>query len=304
MLCGEGSASTNIFGEGGISVGCKSCGGYAITSQGRYLANTGILRFQLACWVYEQHRAGVSPIIDTAEIDAVKRRSIPRAKKRTEAFLVRAIELARGGLNEGFQAVCTELRVASWSYTPEDCKAIASYLASEGAIEKRGAIDDDRYRLTVKGHFMADELAEARASSSQCFVAMWFGDEVHAAYTDAIEPAVREAGYEAVRIDRSHHTNKIDDQIIAEIRRSAFLVADFTGHRGGVYYEAGFAHGLSKRVIFSCREDHLPSLHFDVRQYNTIVWKKPEGLLIQLQDRILAIFGAGPLNPNARPIRS
>lgn len=35
------------------------------------------------------------------------------------------------------------------------------------------------------------------------------------------------------------HANKIDDEIIAEIRRSAFLVADFTGQRQNVYFETG-----------------------------------------------------------------
>ena len=46
-----------------------------------------------------------------------------------------------------------------------------------------------------------------------------------------------------MRIDRHEHVNKIDDEIIAEIRRARFVVADFThgdtGGRGSVYYEAG-----------------------------------------------------------------
>jgi hypothetical protein len=52
------------------------------------------------------------------------------------------------------------------------------------------------------------------------------------------------------RVDQKHHhLNKVDDEIIAEIRRSRFLVADFTCEpgkvRGGVYFEAGFAMGLN-----------------------------------------------------------
>ena len=199
-------------------------------------------------------------------------------------------------MTEGFHALCKEIRVASWSYYPEDAIALAEHLVSERAIEKRGPEGDDRYRLTVKGHFLADEMADRRALTSQCFVAMWFSKVVQEVFTDAIEPAIRAAGYEAMRIDRSQHANKINDEIIAEIRRSSFLVADFTGHRGGVYYEAGFAHGLGKRVLFTCRKDDLKNLHFDVRQYNTIEWEQPGDLLPQLQNRILAVFGAGPLN--------
>ena len=87
-----------------------------------------------------------------------------------------------------------------------------------------------------------------------------------------------------VRIDQQEHNNKIDDEIIAEIRRSRFVVADFTqgekGARGGVYYEAGFAQGLGIEVIFTCRKDVLDNndIHFDTRQYNHIGWETPEEL--------------------------
>src|SRR5271165_6192652 len=81
------------------------------------------------------------------------------------------------------------------------------------------------------------------------------------------------------RIDRKEHDGKIDDQIIAEIRRSAFVVADFSGHRGGVYYEAGFAHGIGRRVIFTCKQAEIDKLHFDIRQYNTILWTTPNEIV-------------------------
>ena len=57
---------------------------------------------------------------------------------------------------------------------------------------------------------------------------MWFDLSMDEAYQNGIQPAIEDAGYEAVRIDRKDHNNKIDDEIIAEIRRSRFLVADFT----------------------------------------------------------------------------
>jgi len=110
------------------------------------------------------------------------------------------------------------------------------------------------------------------------------------------------AGYESLRIDRKEHDKKMDDQIIAEIRRSAFVVADLTEHRGGVYYEAGFAHGLGRNVIFTCQREHMDKLHFDVRQYNTIGWERAQDIVVPLQNRILALFGAGPIKPDARPI--
>ncbi len=101
-----------------------------------------------------------------------------------------------------------------------------------------------------------------------------------------------------MRIDQKEHINKIDDEIIAGIKQSRFLVADFThgedGARGGVYYEAGFAHGLGLPVIFTCQKDSVDKLHFDTNHYNHIVWTTPEELREKLKNRILAVIGEGP----------
>ena len=119
-------------------------------------------------------------------------------------------------------------------------------------------------------------------------------------YEQGIKPAIEAAGYTSMRIDKKEHSNKIDDEIIAEIRRSRFLVADFThgdnGARGGVYYEAGFAHGLNLPVIFSCREDMFDKLHFDTRQYNHIAWKNEnlDEFRKNLTNRIEALIGESP----------
>jgi len=128
---------------------------------------------------------------------------------------------------------------------------------------------------------------------------MWFDKSMDETYHEGIAKAVREAGYEPLRIDGKEHNNKIDDEIIAEIRRSRFVVADFTqgasGARGGVYYEAGFAHGLGIPVIFTCQKSSIENTHFDTRQYNHIVWETHEQLRKQLAQRISATMGDGPL---------
>ena len=102
-----------------------------------------------------------------------------------------------------------------------------------------------------------------------------------------------------MRIDQKADVVKIDDEIIAEMRRSRFLVADFTqgktdGARGGVYFEAGFALGLGIPVIYTCREDAIDKIHFDTRQYHHTTWKDPEDLRDKLEKRILALIGEGP----------
>ncbi len=71
----------------------------------------------------------------------------------------------------------------------------------------------------------------------------------------------------------------ITDRIMSEIRLAQFVVADFTGQRGGVYFEAGFARGLGREVVWACREDELEKgVHFDIKHFGHVVWKTPTDL--------------------------
>lgn len=168
---------------------------------------------------------------------------------------------------------------------PEEFNFYLTKLVELGYLEDPG---EERYRLSLDGWKRLGEISRERLDSSQAFVAMWFSNDTKEAWLEGIEPALSETGYKPIRIDLVQHNEKIDDRIIAEIRRSGLLVADFTGNRGGVYFEAGFAMGLDIPVIWTCREDHVKYLHFDTRQYNHIVWKTPEELKASLIDRIEA----------------
>ena len=107
---------------------------------------------------------------------------------------------------------------------------------------------------------------------------------------------------------------RIEDEIIALIRQSRFVVADFTASpvpirsdreanpRGGVYYEAGFAHGLNRPVFFTCRKDYIntpKALHFDTSHFLHLDWEEGdlgEGgkFREELRERIKAVVGEGP----------
>jgi hypothetical protein len=146
-----------------------------------------------------------------------------------------------------------------------------------------------QYGMTPKGWQRVRELDHPGRDTKQAFVAMWF-DEKHKVYfTDGFKPAIEEdTKWTALRIDRKEHNRKIDDEIIAEIRRSRFVVADFTSHRGGVYFEAGFALGLGIPVIWCVHEDDKDAVHFDTRQYNHIIYSAPDDLRVKLLNRIRA----------------
>ena len=110
------------------------------------------------------------------------------------------------------------------------------------------------------------------------------------AWKNGIRPAVTDAGYRPRRVDDEPHVDRIDHRIIRMIRESRFLVADVTGHRQGVYFEAGFALALDMTVIWTCRDDEVNNIHFDTRQFNHIRWEKPADLREQLHDSIQAVI--------------
>jgi hypothetical protein len=151
--------------------------------------------------------------------------------------------------------------------------------------------------VTMKGWERLEQIRHSGRSSTRCFVAMWFSPSMQSMYDKAIRPAITAAGYEPLRIDKHEHVNRIDDEIVGQIRRSRFMVADFTGQRGGVYFEAGLMQGLGRHVIWMCRNEELESskLHFDVRQFNFIGYSSEDEARKRLYDRILAVEGEGPL---------
>lgn len=98
--------------------------------------------------------------------------------------------------------------------------------------------------LTIKG-WEAYRPGQGGAPGT-CFVAMASDPSLDAAYSDGIKPSVvTDCGFTIVRVDRVEHNDNINDRIIAEIRGCQFLVADFTLHRNGVYFEAGLPVGLA-----------------------------------------------------------
>jgi hypothetical protein len=170
----------------------------------------------------------------------------------------------------------------------EDFQYFTALLVQSGYAEVYDEPPWDQFRLTPAGWTRLNELRATSSDSSRAFVAMWFDDSVKEAWAEGIRPGLEDAGYTAVRLDTVEHNEKIDDRIIAEIRRSGLVVADLTGGRANVYFEAGFAMGLGIPVIWTCREDHLDDLHFDTRQYNYIGWTTPAELRERLRLRIEA----------------
>jgi len=156
------------------------------------------------------------------------------------------------------------------------------------AALERGEFSNYLARILPKGWEKIQSSTD-KGIPGRCFVAMSFGESFNEVYDMAIEPALRSCGLDPRRIDRIPDNRDINEKIIAELREAELMVADFTGQRDGVYFEAGFARGLGKEVFWCCRKDDMPNLHFDTRQFAFIDWSGLEDLKRRLTDKIKAM---------------
>lgn len=154
-------------------------------------------------------------------------------------------------------------------------------------------------RLSAEGLFYAEELMTTAKNSNKVFFATQFRSidsypfNYQTVRDEAIKPAVNEATdgkLIALTVDEEQHNEYITDKIISEIKTSKFVIVDLTHNNLGAYWEAGFAKGLGKQVIYICNKQWLDNnrIHFDITQINRIEWSNLEELKIKLIDRIKA----------------
>jgi hypothetical protein len=163
-----------------------------------------------------------------------------------------------------------------------ECKALAAYLRDAGflADELHGNLSNLRFQatLTMDGWERVRDLQATQARPEKAFIAMSFSEDagLKEMFERGFKPALKACGYEdADRLVLPAPDAKMCDAILAEVKRSGIVLADFTEQKPNVYYEAGFAQGLGTPVIKTCRKDELKAgkCAFDTRQYPHIEWE-------------------------------
>lgn len=279
---------------------CDLCGIYRYTYESFYemVRLSEDDRFFLSCWAKTNNIQGqtnnlilssnMGHIPGGYTIEQIKRLPSPRtAAARIEQALLNLSCLAPG-LGDTFH-ITERDRFALCAKNWQEVKFVLRALEEEEMI-KANPLSPVEFapRITARGWVRITGLARNQSESEQAFIAMSFAPELVEVWREGIEPAVTSCRFKPQRVDQEEHNDKICDRIIIEIRKSKFLVADVTGQRQGVYFEAGFAMGMGIPVIWTCRKDNLENCHFDTRQYNYVVWETPEELKAKLQARIQA----------------
>jgi hypothetical protein len=214
----------------------------------------------------------------------------PASPSVTEKIDAAVLFLADRSLHFGSKVDVSFPEVAPhlWANGPGEAEALLRHLVEAGLAN--GALTGTRFILSAEGWKRVDQLRPTGARGPMAFVAMKFGADLAPAYDKGIVPALEGHGYKPYIVNADHFAEKIDDKIIAQIRRAALVIADFTGQRQNVYFETGFAMGLGIPVIWSCRSGELKDLHFDIRQYPCLEWTDPDNLRQLVSDRIGALY--------------
>lgn len=154
------------------------------------------------------------------------------------------------------------------------------------------------YKITFSGLEYAVKIHETGTQSNNCFVAMSFDEEdINLIYDNGILPVLEELGLRPILIVNEHFESDktINDAIIAAIKKSKFIIADFTKQKRNVYFETGYAAGKGLPVIYMCRNDYFNDhtdvnklSAFDTNHFPHIIWNDIEDLKIKLKDKIEA----------------
>lgn len=178
------------------------------------------------------------------------------------------------------------------------------FACQDKLIEKEyiSKVEGDKYTISSKGWERIQGSKDKKGLKDQAFVAMWFSDETNNVRKTLIN-AIKECNYEPILIDEMQHNKQIVPTLLDEIKKSKFVVAELSGHRGGVYYEAGYAEALGKEVIICCSEYWFneqrdkngniihDGAHFDIKQKSSVIWDEnkinQDELYIDLKEKLI-----------------
>lgn len=148
------------------------------------------------------------------------------------------------------------------------------------------------FALSEKGWVVLEE--KSKHGENYAFIAQDFDMTNRVTVNEKISEACLEAiGFEARPVDQDPNENDyIPDKILDSITKCSVMIADLTKNNKGVYYEAGFAKGLGKKVILLVNKDrvHTDKIHFDLKQFEQIRYSDESDLKEKLLFRLKVLF--------------
>jgi len=265
---------------------CPRCGLYRIYHLNKALlaskplepTNVAILSHAIR----KMQRNTEIPLLDPETVAHILQNSLPKPEEQMNNFVLWLGDNIPG-LGEMVHINGLVMQAEIGARTQNGVDAIIDHLVEKNFIERTeiGVLQGEPHEfdmtLKVEGWEYYENLKRGSLSSRRAFMAMQYGDkELDEIVTKYFRPAVKAAGFELYRLDDAPRAGLIDDHLKVEIRTSRFLIADLTHENRGAYWEAGFAQGLGKPVIYTCEKSKFEQqkTHFDTNHHTTVVWDR------------------------------
>jgi hypothetical protein len=239
-------------------------------------------RFVLSHNIRKMQKDDSEVILDGNLIKEILKKPLPSINEQANNLIMWVAENSSPG-EKPFVQPSTHQSIIG-AKNPDGFAFILKHLVAGGLIdgdlaEAMGAPGRAYANLTFDGWQYFEQLKRGAVDSRKAFMAMEYGDpELDKIVDDHFKQAVADTGFELYRLDEEPKAGLIDDRLRVEIRNSRFLISDLTHDNSGAYWEAGYAEGLGKPVIYTCKKEKFEKdkPHFDTNHHLTVTWDKKE----------------------------
>jgi hypothetical protein len=283
---------------------CPLCGdfilsGSLVSSLPHLKASIKDADAKLSYFLRTTHEKGDRPFLYTSTVEKILEKSFPNPKEQAD-LLIRWLGENIDGPGETVLIYPETHKSIIGAKSNEGFDLIVKHLFDVGLVTGNyvGSLSSSgkaHATLSFDGWGYFENLKHGSSSYRKAFIAMKFGDaHLDKMLNDSFRPCVRQAGFELYRLDDVPRAGLIDDRLRVEIQSSDFLIADLTHDNPGAYWEAGYAEGLGKPVIYTCEKNKFKTkkTHFDTNHHLTIIWdiNNPEEAEQALKATIRATF--------------
>ena len=265
---------------------CPRCGNFRLsrTLVGKLLSNpfgdpSASAKISHALRLMQTNNQGAE--MSTNTVEEVLKRPLPSPSEQA-GLLVRWIAENVDGPGEAVEVNPAKHGAIIGSKTDNGFMLVLRHLSDVKLVSgntRVGIGADTRIPVTLsfKGWEHYESLLKGGETYRKAFMAMKFGDpDLDKIVDEVFREAVQKAGFELIRLDDSPRAGLIDDRLRVEIQSSDFLIADLTHDNLGAYWEAGYAEGLGKPVVYTCEKTKFDQekTHFDTNHHLTVTWDK------------------------------
>lgn len=285
LICG--TPQTKYTPEDLVLFECRRCGSFRLTRDAEEVAKSSFFpdhRTNFAVSHRIRRMQGeVPPIIDGPDLkEWLKTATLPDLPEQETNVITYIGDHLKGNpgdyITVGVDAFCAVVGTNDAdSGNQSNLWFLLNHLESLDWIKvqvDRGHLGDTlELSMPMNGWQRYAAIQDARVTSRRIFMAMKFANDTLSRVVDEhFRPAVAKAGFELFKVNDQNKAGSIDDRIRVEIRTSRMLISDLSDENNGAYWEAGFAEGLGKPVIYTCEKSKFDRVHFDTSHFYCVIW--------------------------------